>query len=90
MKNKFKKLLPIIKGFAFCGIALQIVLGILYMAGNMMTRCAVGGSVNGYQRLMMYLFLETSIHGNVHSCVSTKIATAFGAYSCQRQCMAIC
>lgn len=37
MKNKFKKLLPIIKGFAFCGIAIQIVLGILYMAGNMMT-----------------------------------------------------
>lgn len=37
MKNKLKSLLPIIKGFAFCGIALQIVLGILYMVGNMMT-----------------------------------------------------
>lgn len=35
MKSKLKSLLPIIKGFAFCGIVLQILLGTFYMVGNM-------------------------------------------------------
>ena len=37
MKKIVKNLLPVIKGFVYCGIALQIVLGTIYIAGNMTT-----------------------------------------------------
>ncbi len=37
MKKAMNYLLPIIKGFAVCAIALQIVLGILYIGSNIMT-----------------------------------------------------
>lgn len=37
MKKILNYLLPIIKGFAFCAIALQIILGALYIGSNIMT-----------------------------------------------------
>jgi len=36
MKKIFNNVLPVIKGFAFCGVLLQIVLGLIYIGSNMM------------------------------------------------------